>query len=229
MLEQDSTQTFPIWSQPPCGKPIELQDEARVGQQGTLTRVWAERGSRPRGAPRPALRLGLSVRRRLPSPRCRCRARPLAHPGGNATGFATSEFSIAGKWADLLKQIKPTLAHVALMFNPTTSPQSKIFLNAIESAAPALGVDVTPLPVQTAADIEPAIAGFASRPNGGLVIGTDGFLVSNRATVVELAAGYRLPAVYAQREYAPAGGLMRARTDPRYSIGVATHAFWPNS
>jgi putative ABC transport system substrate-binding protein len=62
--------------------------------------------------------------------------------------------------------------------------------------------------VQTAADIEPAIAGFASRPNGGLVIGTDNFLISNRATVVELAARYRLPAVYAEREYAEGGGLM---------------------
>jgi putative ABC transport system substrate-binding protein len=137
----------------------------------------------------------------------------LAHPGGNATGFATFEFSVAGKWADLLKQIKPTLAHVALMFNPTTSPQSKFFLNAIESAAPALGVDVTPLPVQTAADIEPAIAGFASGPNGGLVIGSDNFLINNRATVVELAARYRLPAVYGQHEYAQAGGLMSYLAD----------------
>jgi putative ABC transport system substrate-binding protein len=148
----------------------------------------------------------------------------LAHPGGNATGFVTFEFSIAGKWADLLKQIKPTLAHVALMFNPATSPQSKFFLNAIESAAPALGVDVTPLPVQTAADIEPAVAGFASRPNGGLVIGTDGFLMSNRATVVELAARYRLPAIYAQREYAEAGGLMSYRADNTETYrGVAVY------
>jgi putative ABC transport system substrate-binding protein len=148
----------------------------------------------------------------------------LAHPGGNTTGFVTYEFSIAGKWADLLKQIKPALAHVGLMFNPTTSPQSKFFLNAIESAAPALGVDVTPLSVQTTADIEPAIAGFASRPNGGLVIGTDGFLTSNRATVVELAARYHLPAVYAQRDYAQAGGLMSYIADnPESYRGAAVY------
>jgi putative ABC transport system substrate-binding protein len=137
----------------------------------------------------------------------------LAHPGGNATGFAGYEFSIAGKWADLLKQLNPALAHVGLMFNPTTSPQSKFFLDAINSAAPSLGLDVTALPVHAPPDIGPALESFARRTNSGLVIGSDNFVRTQDQTVVELAARYRLPAVYADVEFVKAGGLMSYTQD----------------
>jgi putative ABC transport system substrate-binding protein len=132
----------------------------------------------------------------------------LAHPGGNATGFSQYEFSIAGKWLDLLKQFAPGLTHVGLMFNPATSPQGKLFLDAIESAAPVLGVDVTALPIHAPADIEPALAGLARRPNSGLIVGTDNFLMHNGEQIAVLAAGLRLPAIYGQREFVEAGGLM---------------------
>jgi ABC-type uncharacterized transport system substrate-binding protein len=132
----------------------------------------------------------------------------LTRPGGNATGFGAYEFSIGGKWLDVLKQVAPSLSHVGLMFNPTNSPQSKFFLNSVEAVAPTLGIDVTPLPVQQLADIEPALATLARRPNGGLIIGTDNFLVVNRAEVVEQAARHRLPGVYGLRDFVQAGGLI---------------------
>jgi len=138
----------------------------------------------------------------------------LAHPEGNATGFVAFEFTIAGKWLELLKQIAPGLAHVGLMFNPTTSPQAKFFLNAVQRAAPLLGVDVTALPIQAAADVEPALGKLGQRPNSGLIVGTDNFLLRNADQVVALATRFHLPAVYAQRGFVEAGGLMSYATDP---------------
>jgi putative ABC transport system substrate-binding protein len=137
----------------------------------------------------------------------------LAHPDGNATGFVAYEFSIAGKWADLLKQFNPAIAHVGLMFNPTTSPQSKFFLSAIESAAPSLGVDVTAMPVHAQADIGPAIEGLARRPNSGFVVGSDNFVLTQDQTVIQHAARFRLPAVYSNPEFVKAGGLMSYAED----------------
>jgi putative ABC transport system substrate-binding protein len=137
----------------------------------------------------------------------------LAHPDGNATGFVSYEFSIAGKWADLLKQFNPAIAHVGLMFNPATSPQSKFFLSAIESAAPSLGVDITAMPVHAQADIERAIEGLARRPNSGLVVGTDNFVLTQDQTVIQLAARYRVPGVYSNPDFVKAGGLMSYTSD----------------
>ena len=137
----------------------------------------------------------------------------LAHPGNNLTGFVMYEFSIATKWLDLIRQITPALSHVGLMFNPVTSPQGKYFLNAIEAAGPTAGVEVMALPVHEPSDIEAAIERIARRPNGGLIIGTDNFLKSNSRIVAELAARYRLPAVYGMPEFVQAGGLMSYSTD----------------
>jgi putative ABC transport system substrate-binding protein len=133
----------------------------------------------------------------------------LAKPGGNITGFTSYEFAIGGKWLDLLKQIAPGLARVAVMFNPDASPQSKFFVSSVESAAASFGVQAIAAPVREAADIEPAIAGFARQPNGGLIFPTDSFTFLRRQLVVDLAARYRLPAIYAFREFVEAGGLMR--------------------
>jgi putative tryptophan/tyrosine transport system substrate-binding protein len=132
----------------------------------------------------------------------------FAHPGGNITGFVAFEFSIGSKWIGLLKQLVPDLAHVALTFNPATSPQAGFFLRSVQDSAPALGADVTPLPIHDAADIEPAIATFSRQSSCGLVIGGDNFLARNAKVVVEAAAKYRLPAVYANAEFLEAGGLM---------------------
>jgi putative ABC transport system substrate-binding protein len=135
----------------------------------------------------------------------------LAHPGGNITGFSQYESALGSKWVDLLKQIVPALARVIFMFNPDTAPQFKLFLPSIEAAVRTFDMELKATPVRDPAEIEPAIAQF-SRPNAGLIIPPDGFLTVHRQLVVELAARYRLPAIYAQREFVAAGGLMRYGT-----------------
>jgi ABC-type uncharacterized transport system substrate-binding protein len=92
----------------------------------------------------------------------------VRQPGGNITCFSLYEFSIGGKWLDLLKEVAPSLQRVAVMFNPDASPQSKFFVQAIEAAAPSLGVQAIATPVRATADIEPALESFARQPSGGL-------------------------------------------------------------
>jgi putative ABC transport system substrate-binding protein len=132
----------------------------------------------------------------------------LAHPGGNITGIGLYEFSIGGKWLDLLKQVSPKLARVGLMFNPAGSPQYRFFLASIEAAAPSLAVEVIALPVQAASDIAPAMGKLAERPNSGLIVGTDNFITSNREQVAALAIAHRLPSIFASPPLVDAGGLM---------------------
>jgi putative ABC transport system substrate-binding protein len=137
----------------------------------------------------------------------------LAHPGGNITGFGLYEFSIGAKWVDLLKQVSPSLARVGLMFNPVGSPQYRFFLTSIEAAAPSLAVEVMQLPVQSAADIDLAMAKLADRPNSGLVVGTDNFVTAHREQVADLALKHRLPSILAQPDIVDAGGLMSYATE----------------
>jgi putative ABC transport system substrate-binding protein len=132
----------------------------------------------------------------------------LAHPGGNITGFSSFEFSIGGKWIELLKQIAPGLAHVAVVFNPDTSPQSKFLFDSIKTVAPSLGVEVTAATVHDVPGIEQAIETVSRRPNGGLVFPTDTFLTVHRQLIVESTASHRVPAIYANQFYPPSGGLM---------------------
>jgi putative ABC transport system substrate-binding protein len=132
----------------------------------------------------------------------------LAHPGGNVTGFSAYEFSIGGKWIELLKRITPGLAHVTLVSNPDTSPQTKFFVSSIESAAGSLGVEAAAAPVHSPADIERAIETVSRRPNGGLIFPTDNFLTLHRQLIVESAARYRVPAIYGNPLFAEIGGLM---------------------
>jgi putative ABC transport system substrate-binding protein len=132
----------------------------------------------------------------------------VTRPGGNLTGFGMYEFSVGGKWVDLLKEMAPKLARVGVMFNPDTSPQSKFFMRSIEAAAPSLGVDVTTLSVRATGDVEPAIENFARAPNGGLILPTDSFLRLRQTLIIELAERHRLPAVSADEDFARNGGLM---------------------
>ena len=99
----------------------------------------------------------------------------MSHPGGNLTGFSRYEFSIGSKWLGLLKEVAPGLTRAAVMFNPDQSPQTKFFMQAIEAAAPSLDVQAIAVPVRATADIEAALADFASSPNGGLILPTGGF------------------------------------------------------
>jgi putative tryptophan/tyrosine transport system substrate-binding protein len=127
----------------------------------------------------------------------------VRQPGGNLTGFSLFEFSLGGKWLDLLKQAAPSLTRVAMIFNPDTAPYSKFFIEVIEATAPSLGVQAIAVPAQASADIEPALASFARQPNGGLITwGTDSSLT------VDLARRYRLPSISPGPNGAKDGALM---------------------
>ena len=136
----------------------------------------------------------------------------LARPGTNLTGLLLYEESITGKWLGMLKEIAPRLTRAALMANPKTIPFD-FFLLAAEKAAPSLGIELVPRPVETAADIERAIDSFAREEGGGLVLPPDTTTVVHRDKIVALAAQHRLPAVYSLRVFVSAGGLMSYGTD----------------
>jgi putative ABC transport system substrate-binding protein len=133
----------------------------------------------------------------------------LARPGGNLTGLTMFEASVSGKWLAMLKEIAPHLARAALVFNPKTAPYYVDYLRAGEGAASSLAVEFVPLPIENAtADIERAIEAFARVPNGGLVMLPDTTNDVHRDLLIGLAAKHRLPAVYSNRLYVLAGGLM---------------------
>ena len=132
----------------------------------------------------------------------------VTRPGGNLTGFSMFEFSVGGKWLDLLKEIAPGLTRVGVMFNPDTSPQSKFFMRSIEAAAPSHGVQAVVVPVRTTADIEPAFERFALAPNGGLILTSDTFTGLRSKLIADLAVQYRLPAIAAYDRFPKEGGLM---------------------
>jgi putative ABC transport system substrate-binding protein len=132
----------------------------------------------------------------------------VTRPAGNLTGFSIYEFSIGGKWLDLLKAIAPSLARVAVMFNPETALQSKFFMRSIESAAPSLGVEATAMPVRATGDIEPAIESFARLGNAGVILPPDSFTNMRQSLIVDLANRHRLPAISAIPEFAKEGALM---------------------
>jgi len=132
----------------------------------------------------------------------------MEHPGGYLTGFTAFRVSMGGQWIELLKEVAPRVARVLLIFNPETSPQSRVFLKSIEAAASSFGVEIVPSAVQDAADIETSIESFARRPDGGLIIPTDTFTQMRRGLIVELAARYRLPAIYTAPDFVRNGGLI---------------------
>jgi len=133
----------------------------------------------------------------------------LTRPGGNLTGFSAFEFSIGGKWVEMLKQVAPALARVAVMFNPDISPQNEYLLRAIETDAAAFAVQIVATRIHTDADIEAALASFSGEPNGGLILPTDNFIVSRETFISEIALRHRLPAISANgASFVQAGGLM---------------------
>jgi putative tryptophan/tyrosine transport system substrate-binding protein len=138
----------------------------------------------------------------------------LARPGGNATGFFGSEPSLGGKWLELLKEIVPGLRRVAVIFNPETSTAGTSYLRSVETAAPLFSVEATGAPVHHAGDIELAISSLVREPGGGLIVLPDAFTASHHKQIIELAARYKLPAIYATPDYANEGGLMTYGTDP---------------
>ena len=130
----------------------------------------------------------------------------LAHPGGNVTGFMIFEYSMSGKWLELLKQIVPRLTRVAVL-RDSLNPAGTAQFGAIRTTGSSLGIDVTPIDVRNAGEIERDIAAFASTANGGLIM-TGSAMESHRYLIIGLAAKYKLPAVYISRLEAADGGLI---------------------
>jgi putative ABC transport system substrate-binding protein len=137
----------------------------------------------------------------------------LARPGGNATGFTSFEYSLSGKWIELLKQIAPHVTRVAVLRDPTQASGIGQF-SAIQSVAQSLGVELTPLGVRDIDEIERGVAVFARSGNGGLIV-TSGGLAFRRDLTIGLAARHKLPATYPFRYYALAGGLISYGPDTR--------------
>jgi ABC-type uncharacterized transport system substrate-binding protein len=134
-------------------------------------------------------------------------------PSGNVTGLTNIEPTMAGKWLELLKEIAPIVARVALLFNPATAPYAEYYLGPFKAAAASLALEMIAAPVRDTSELESAIAAQARAPNGGLVVMTDSFLVAHRAEITSLAARHRLPAVYPFRFFVELGGLLSYGND----------------
>jgi ABC-type uncharacterized transport system substrate-binding protein len=131
----------------------------------------------------------------------------LARPGGNATGFILFEYGLSGKWLELLKQIAPGVTRAAVLRDPALTSGTGQFA-AIQSVAPSLGVEVSPVNVSDGGEIERAVTAFARVLNGSLIVTASGLATVHRDLFVTLAARHRLPAVYPSRFYVTAGGLI---------------------
>jgi len=131
----------------------------------------------------------------------------MARPGGNATGFVQFEYSLSGKWLELLKQIAPSVTRVAVLRDPDI-PSGIGQFAIIQSVAPPLGVEVSSINIRDADEIQRAVTAFARSPNGGLIITPSALAVAHREIIVSLAAKYGLPAVYYRRWFVDKGGLI---------------------
>jgi len=137
----------------------------------------------------------------------------LARPGGNATGFASHEFSMSGKWLELLKEIAPRVTRVAVIRDPNV-PAGSGGLAAIQTVAPSFGMELTPIGVRSADEIERGIATLARSANGGLiVVGPTSSVQLHRNLIIALAAWHRLPAVYGSLVWSKMGGLISYGAD----------------
>jgi len=130
----------------------------------------------------------------------------LAHPGGSMTGFTGAEATVGAKWLELLKQMAPSLARVEFMSNPG-NPGPLQSYHSIQAAAANLGIEPANAPVRGASEIEGLMDRLRGMPGGGLIVPPDGFLLQHSRLIIDLAARYRLPAIYGMRSYAAEGGL----------------------
>jgi putative tryptophan/tyrosine transport system substrate-binding protein len=148
----------------------------------------------------------------------------LARPGRNVTGFTTIEYGTSGKWLELLKQIAPRVTRVAVMRDPSLTSGTAM-LAAIQAVAPLFGVELSPVDVREAGEIEYAFSAFARGSNDGLIVVPNPTAFFHRQLIIMLAAKYRLPAVYSSRFFVRGGGLMSYGPDSfdieqyRYAAG----------
>ena len=131
----------------------------------------------------------------------------LARPGSNTTGFLLYEYSLSGKWPELLKEIAPNVTRVAVLRDPAIT-SGAVQYGVIQAIAPSLRVEVSPVNVRGGGEIERAVVAFAGSPNGGLIVTGSGLATVHRDLIVKLAAQHRLPAVYSNRVFVGAGGLI---------------------
>jgi putative ABC transport system substrate-binding protein len=132
----------------------------------------------------------------------------LAKPGGNLTGFTAFEFSITGKWLELLREIAPPVKRAGLVFGGSEyATTGELFFRSFEAAARASSMEPVPLRLRSAADVDPVIDAFAAQGDVGLVAAAEPGAVLNRAAIIKAAARHRLPAVYPFRYFAADGGL----------------------
>jgi putative ABC transport system substrate-binding protein len=147
----------------------------------------------------------------------------MARPGGNITGFTTYESEIAGKRLELLKEVAPRLARVAVLYTPG-GPGSLAQLRLTESVAPSLNLSTTAIAAFDPEEMERAVNALAGEPNGGLAVLTGPAVTLNRDRIMVLAARHRLPAIYASREIVSGGGLMSYAASPDKLIqGAASY------
>jgi putative ABC transport system substrate-binding protein len=135
----------------------------------------------------------------------------LARPGGNVTGFATTEVSVIGKMLQTLKEIAPNVAHVSMIYNPD-SPAGALFVRSLESAAGPLGVKPIIAHIHNLGDIERAVAAAAAQPNGGVFVPLDVTMSAFMEQTIAIAR-HRLPAIYSERVFVTSGGLVSYGTD----------------
>jgi putative ABC transport system substrate-binding protein len=131
----------------------------------------------------------------------------LARPGGNVTGFTVFEYGIGAKWLELLKEIAPHVTRAAVIRDAAIASGIGQW-GAIQTAAPSFGVELRPVDVRDASEIERAIAAFARSPNGGLIVAASTLAIVHRETIITLAARHKLPAVYSNRFFVRSGGLI---------------------
>jgi len=131
----------------------------------------------------------------------------LAKPGGNATGFMAYEYSMSGKWLELLKEIAPRVTRAAVLRDPAVASGIGQF-GAVQIVAPSFGVELIPVDVRDAGEIERAVAAFASGSNGGLIVTASALVTAHRELIATVAARHKLPAVYPNRYFVTDGGLI---------------------
>jgi putative ABC transport system substrate-binding protein len=136
----------------------------------------------------------------------------LARPGGNATGFMNFEYSISAKWLELLKEIAPSVTRAAIL-RDATKPSGTGQFGVIQAMAPTLRMEVQPVNMRNAGEIERAVAAFARFPNGGLILTASALAAVHRDLIIKLAAQHKLPAVYYERFFVAAGGLISYGSD----------------
>jgi len=138
----------------------------------------------------------------------------LARPGGNATGFSAFEYSLSGKWLELLKEIAPNLTRIAILRDPAIAAGIGQFAVIQAMASPSLGVELSPIDVRDGGEIERNIAALAREPSGGLIMTASTVTAVRFKLIIMLAARHRLPAVYPFRYFVTSGGLISYGPDP---------------